>query len=69
MSTPGTTLKDTILKPITLHELIYVTELSRRDSPNWHMRLAVGHVNYLPKTLLLVLFCALYFLHPRWVFA
>jgi hypothetical protein len=44
-------------------------DLSRRDSPKWHMRLAFHHVNCLPKTLFLVLFCALYFLHPRWIFA
>jgi hypothetical protein len=46
-----------------------VIELSRRDSPKWHMRLAVDNVNCLRKTFFLVLFCALYFLHPRWVFA
>jgi hypothetical protein len=47
----------------------FVIELSRRDSPKWHMRLAVYHVNCLPKALFLVLFCVLYFLHLRWVFA
>jgi hypothetical protein len=41
-----------------------VIELSRRDSPKWHMRLAVDHVHCLPKTLFSVLICALYFLHP-----
>jgi hypothetical protein len=48
---------------------VSVMELSRRDSPKWHMRLAFDHVNCLPKTLFLLLFCALYFLHPRWGFA
>jgi hypothetical protein len=33
-----------------------VKELSRRDSPKWHIRLAVDHVNCLPKTLFLVLY-------------
>jgi hypothetical protein len=63
------------IKPNTLpfvscqHCMSAVIELSRRDSPKWHMRLAFDHVNCLPKTLFLVPFCALYFLHPRWVFA
>jgi hypothetical protein len=29
----------------------FVIELSRRDSPKWHMRLAVDHMNCHPKTL------------------
>jgi hypothetical protein len=44
-----------------------VIELSRRDNPEWHMRLAVDHVHCRPKTLFLVLFCELFLLHRRWV--
>jgi hypothetical protein len=45
-------------------EVTGMIELSRRDSSKWHMRLAVDYVHCLPKTLFLVLFHALYFLHP-----
>jgi hypothetical protein len=48
----------------TFTRMKLVIELSRRDSPKWHMRLAFDHVNRLSKTMFLALFCSLYFLHP-----